>query len=60
MQDEHITEKRTGQVELEYAMASKNIHNVLTDRAGSDEGVDDDPDTISTPEDSQGRTRSTD
>ena len=52
-------EKWTGQLDWEYAMASKNIYDVLTDRVGSDESKDDDPDTISTStaEDNQGRRR---
>ena len=48
---------RTDQLEWEYAIASKNICDVLTDEAGSDISEHEHPDTTSTPEDHQGRIR---
>ena len=56
-QDRHITEKRTGQLEWEYAITSENIYDALTHRAGSDDIEDEHPDTTSTTENHQGRIR---
>ena len=54
-QDGHITEKRTGQHEWDYAVASRSIYDTLRDRADSDDSNDDHLNTISTAEDIRDR-----
>ena len=51
-QDGQITEKRTGELEWEYAVASRNIFDTLIDiDESNDSGDDDNPDTTGTIED---------
>ena len=55
-QDGHITEKKTGQLEWDYAVAFNHIYDTLTDEAYRDDSADDHLDTTSTTEDIRDRT----
>ena len=48
-----ITEKRAGELEWEYAAASRNIYDTLIDIDSDDSGDDDNPDVTDTIEDSR-------